>query len=420
MQPKVYVEPEAPAEPAGPVPVPAAAPDGEAAADVRSRLRAMITPKRAAIAAVLVGAVLLVRMGTASAPVEVTVTRVKPGRVEDTVTNSKAGTIKARRRAAISPDAGGRVVEVFHRPGESVEAGAPLVRMDDSVHIAKVAQAKQNALAAEASRREACINRDRAGRELERKRQLAREKLLPLDVIDQLETTHAALAAACQAMGAQVDRAQAEIAVAEAELGKTLIRAPFAGVLADLKVEQGEWITPAPPLMAAPALADLIDLGSLYVAAPVDEVDSQRLRVGQPARITVDSHPGEEFAGRVARIAPYVTDLEDQNRTVDVEVEFDEEALGATLRPGTSADITVVREVRENVLRVPTSALIEGRRVLVAEGEKLAPRDVTIGLRSWDFAEITAGLAGGDRFVVAADQVDTAGARIVVREAEEP
>jgi HlyD family secretion protein len=167
----------------------------------------------------------------------------------------------------------------------------------------------------------------------------------------------------------------------------------------------------------APPVVDLIDPGSVYVSAPMDEVDAASIRAGQEAKVTVDSHPGRVFRGRVARVAPYVLDVEAQNRTVEIEVELLGEAPERPLLPGTSADVEVVREVREPVLRIPTSALLEGNRVLVARDGRLEEREVSVGLRNWDYAEILEGLRADQRVVVSLDRVEVqAGARVVAEE----
>ncbi|MGD1146675.1 MAG: biotin/lipoyl-binding protein [Thermoanaerobaculaceae bacterium] len=78
-----------------------------------------------------------------SKPVPVEVARVESGTVEETVTNTRAGTVKARRRAKLSPQIGGRVVELPYRKGALVEAGALLLRLDDSVQTAQVRLAQE-------------------------------------------------------------------------------------------------------------------------------------------------------------------------------------------------------------------------------------------------------------------------------------
>jgi HlyD family secretion protein len=120
----------------------------------------------------------------------------------------------------------------------------------------------------------------------------------------------------------------------------------------------------------------------------MDEVDSAAMRTGQPAKASVDSRPGVSFPGKVVRIAPYVLDVETQNRTVEIEVEFDDPEVVASLLPGTSADVEVVLEARDGVLRVPASALLEGNRALVARDGRLVEETLRVGLKNWDWAEI--------------------------------
>jgi HlyD family secretion protein len=339
-----------------------------------------------ALVVVAVGAIALRYTVFRPDPVPVRVAAVEVARVESTITNSKAGTVKARRRAQISAEVGGRVVGLTHAEGDHVEEGEPLVLLDDATPRAQLRLAQQGLRVAQAAASEACISRDRARRELERKRSL-------------------------------VDRAQAQIAASEAERAKFVIRAPFGGVIAEQDVERGEWITPSPPLLTAPPVVDVIDPSSLYVSAPMDEVDSAKIRVGQSVKVTVDSHPGETFPARVARVAPYVLDVEAQNRTVEIEVEFEDPRVAATLLPGTSADVEVVLEVREDVLRVPTSALLEGQKVLVPSDGTLEERAIEIGLKNWDYAEVRSGLEAGQLVVTSLDRAEVAeGARIEIED----
>jgi HlyD family secretion protein len=139
------------------------------------------------------------------------------------------------------------------------------------------------------------------------------------------------------------------------------------------------------------------------------------IRAGQPARVTLDPFPGRAFAGEVVRVAPYVLDVEAQNRTVEIEVELDDAQLAAQLLPGTSADVEVILEVRDGVLRIPTGTLLEGSNVLVVNDGRLVERQVTTGLRNWDFVEITSGLSAGEEVVTTLDRPEIkAGARVRV------
>ncbi len=368
----------------------------------------------------LVGGALLLRLTLfATEIIPVKAVRVETGRVEATIANTKAGTIKARRRARMTPELGGRVVEIAHREGERVEEGAELVRLNDATQRAQLLLAQESLRAAEAARSQACISRDHARRELARKRKLAEQAIVSEDLLDALETAAKTASASCQALTAELGKARAQIALVEAELEKLILRAPFDGVIAEVAVEVGEWITPSPPLVLAPAVIDLIDPTSLYVSAPMDEVDSAALRAGQRARVSVDSHPGREFPATVVRVAPYVLDVEAQNRTVDIEVELDDAAFASQLLPGTSADVEVILEVRDAVLRLPAPALLEGERVLVAQNGRLAEQAVEIGIKNWDYAEVRGGLDEDQLVVISLDRAEVkAGARVEVEETE--
>jgi HlyD family secretion protein len=372
--------------------------------------------RRILLLAALAVALLLLRLTVlAPEPVPVRVHVVGTGRVESTVTNSRAGTVRVRRRAKLSPEIGGLVVSLPYSEGQRVRRGDALLRLDDQVHRAESEVARKDLLAATAERERACLSAELAARERERIRRLAEEAVASRDQLDQAATRAEADAAACQAAGAAVERAEAALARAQTLLEKTVLRAPFDGVVAEVTTELGEWVTPSPPALPIPPVIDMLDPRSIYVSAPMDEVDSARIARDQPVRVTVDSMPGRHFPGRVVRVAPYVLDVEAQNRTIEIEVEFDDAEIVSGLLPGTSADVELILETKENALRVPTSSLLEGQRVLVVDNGTLREREVEVGLRNWDFTEVLGGLAGGEEVVVSLDRPEVqAGARVVI------
>jgi len=368
--------------------------------------------------AVVVGLVLIVvalrRTVLAPKPLEVKVAAVARGRVESTITNSRAGTVKARRRAQISPEVGGRAVAIPHREGEMVKAGEVLLRLNDSVLQGQLTVSQRGLQTAVAQRQQTCTGAERSRRELARQRKLAEDGIISADSLDAMQSATQAADAACRAAQAGIEQARAGIGLAERAAGQTVIRAPFDGILAKISIELGEFTTPSPPGLPIPPIIDLIDPASIYVSAPMDEADSARIQPGLPARITIDSYPGKSFPGRVKRLAPYVLDREEQNRTVEIEVDF-LQVPEVRLLPGTSADVEVIVEGRDNVLRVPTPALLEGNRVLVAQGGKLVEHKLEIGLKNWDWTEVRSGLAAGDQVVTSLDSPDIkAGAAVRV------
>jgi HlyD family secretion protein len=377
---------------------------------------------RLLIAVAVVAAAVVIKLTVfATPPLSVSVATATTGTVEATVTNTRAGTVKARQRAKLSPEIGGRVAAIPHRRGERVAAGDVVLRLDDAAQRAALALAERDVDAAAARQAEACLAAEQAERERIRAAHLAAESIVAADAMDRARSAAEVGVASCNAARAGVERARANRDLARVDLARTVLRAPFDAVVAELSIEVGEWTTPSPPAMALPAVVDLIDPASLYVVAPMDEVDSGRLRPGQPARVTVDSRPGERFAGAVLALAPYVLDREEQNRTVEVEVSLGPIPSGAgaapPLLPGTSADVEVILDSRAGVLHIPTSAILEGGKVLLVGADGvLVERTITIGLRNWDVTEVRAGLAAGDRVVTSLDRPEVkAGAQVEVR-----
>jgi HlyD family secretion protein len=376
-------------------------------------------PSRKTVYALVLAALIALIFGLrltvfAPDPIEVRVAPVERGNVQSTLTNSKAGTVEARRRSRIAAEIGGRVVEIRHREGARVKTGEPLVRLGEESLQAKLEQAREGIPVAEARLEDACLRRDRARRELDRTKRLAAQNVISEDRLDALQYSFDSARVACESAKAELAQSRANLRAAQSELSKTTITAPFDGIVAEVNVEVGEWVTPSPPLLTSPPVIDLIDPTSIYISAPMDEVDAGAVRPGLPVKVSVDSRPGESFPGRVARVAPYVLDTEAQNRTLEIEVALDDPAISATLLPGTSADAEVVLETRADVLRIPTSALLQSEKVLVLESGRLVERAVELGLRNWQYAEVRSGLEAGESIVVALDDKEiVAGARAV-------
>ena len=347
-------------------------------------------------------------------PIPVDTVAATRGPVEATITNSKAGTVRARRRAKLSPGTSGTVIEILVERGQHVIAGDVLLRLDDSTQRSQLALAERALDVAVATNERSCIAADRAARELARNQGLG-EGVVSEDMLDRLESAEELARAECRVAEAEVQRARAAVDAANTELEKTRLVAPFDAIIAEKSVELGEWVTPSVPLLAAPELMDAIDPTSLYISAPMDEVDAARLSVGLPVRVTIDPYPEQEFAGKVARVAPFVLDLERQNRTIEVEVELEDVAFASTLLPGTSADVEVILETRNDVVRIPTRALLAGGKVLLVENGALVEREIDIGLKNWDWTEVTSGLEENERVVNTLDRLEVqAGTRVTV------
>ncbi len=338
-------------------------------------------------------------------PVRVIVAEVATGEVRETVANTRAGTVKACRRAKLSPPVGGQISLLPVTEGDQVAAGELLLQLWGDDLEAQMRLAERDVVAAGARAEEACAQSEVSGREAARVNRLRERGLSSEEDADVASGQARASAAACRAMRSNVSVAEARVEVAAAALDRMRLTAPFAGTVAEVNGEVGEFVTPSPVGIATPPAIDLVDTSCIYIAAPIDEVDAPAIRVGMRADVTLDAFRDRRFAGTVRRIAPYVLDIEKQARTVEIEAEIAPDAATGLL-PGYSADIEVIIAVREDVLRVPTEAVFDRKSVLVLDRQSglLEQREVRTGLSNWEFTEILEGLADGEHIVVSLDR----------------
>ncbi len=363
--------------------------------------------------AVVVGLAGAAWLVTRPDPLTVSVIEAERGVVAASVANTRAGTVKACRRAGLAPQRGGQIASLPVAEGQTVSAGQMLLELWNEDLRAQLTLARRDARAVAARARESCVLAEVAEREADRLQRLQAQKLASEEQAERAIGEAESRAAGCAAASEAVRVADARIRVAEAALEPTLLRAPFDGVIAEINGELGEFVTPSPVGIPTPPTVDLVDVSCLYISAPIDEVDAPAVRAGQPALVSLDAFPGRKFDGVVRRVAPYVLDLEKQARTVEIEAEI-RDPDQASLLPGYSADVEVLLDTREGVLRVPTQVVLEGNRVFVLDEQAglLHERTVKTGLANWEYTEIADGLTAGELVVLSVDREGVAdGAR---------
>ncbi|MEO7387831.1 MAG: efflux RND transporter periplasmic adaptor subunit [Gammaproteobacteria bacterium] len=367
--------------------------------------------------AVLAATALLIWFFSRPKPVAVAVAEVKAGDVLATVANTRAGTVDACNRARLAPPMGGQIARLPFKEGNPVKKGDILLELWNEDQRAQVSQAEREAVAARSRTREACVNSSVAAKNAARVSQLRKDNLVSAGDTERAVGESDAQAAVCDAARDQEKVSQARIDVARAGLERTILRAPFPGVVAEINGEVGEFVTPSPVGIPTPPTVDLVDGSCLYISAPIDEVDAPAVRAGQRASISLDAFPNRRFPGFVRRVAPYVLDTEKQARTVEVEAEI-ENPERYNLLPGYSADVEIILENRQNVLRIPSQALLEGKRVLVLDPATglLQARAVDKGVANWEYTEIRSGLKAGDLVVTSVDREGVADGAAAVRE----
>ena len=187
---------------------------------------------------------------------------------------------------------------------------------------------------------------------------------------------------------------QAEINVKKAQLDleKTKIRAPFSGIITDIKVSPGEHVSVGRELFT------LVNISKIQVHAKVLESEIGKMQVGREVDLKFSAYPGKAFKGKVSAISP-VVNPEYKTCKVFIDVENPKEEL----KPGMHAEVEIAAEIHKNKLLVPQDAILtrSQRKLLFVVEDGLAKwRYVEIGLENEDFAEILDGVKAGEQVIV--------------------
>jgi len=331
---------------------------------------------------------------------EVTLHTAAHGKIESTVINTRAGTIEACQRTNLSTIVSGRVDYLSVAEGDHVEAGKVLMRLWQGDLRAQESVLKARQTSALQRHREACTLARQAQKDAERQEELVKNDFVSPTAAEKARTEADSRNAACASAEAEVETIARQRESLLIELDRTVIVAPFSGTIAKVNAELGEISTPSPAGISMPPAIELIDDSCLYVKAPMDEVDAPKIRPGQPVRISVEALKGQHFTGRVRRVAPFITAVEKQARTVSIDIDFEDPAAAKGLLVGYSVDVEIILASRDNTLLIPVTALRDGKKVLVLDKNGIvSERAVQPGIANWQQTEIIEGIEVGERVI---------------------
>jgi len=297
-----------------------------------------------------------------------------------TATVAASGTLAATVQVQVSSQVSGQIREVLADFNSEVKKGQVIARIDPETFEYRVRQAQADVDAAQAqvgvqqatlaSRRadlsRATINLEEAKRDLDRKNELVERNFISPAERDKARSIYRALEQDVVTANAQIDLAQAQLRNAgstvqqreallsssRVDLGRTVIRAPVDGVVIKRSIEPGQTVAVS---LAAPELFLIAqNLRDMQVEVSIDEAEVSRLRVGQKTTFTVDAFPGRTFSGLVTQVRKAALNVQNVI-TYTAVVSADNESL--VLLPGMTANVRVITDVRENVLKVPNAAL---------------------------------------------------------------
>ena len=326
----------------------------------------------------------------AEAEVQYRTGKIERGALLATV--SASGAVNPVTQVSVGTQVSGQIKELLVDFNSIVKAGQLIAVIDPETFEyrvrsaqadvdaarAAVLTAQANALASRASISRAQVDVNEAQRDFERKQSLVEKQFIAQSEADKaralVNTTTESLKLAQAQAGvteAQIKTAQANVAQREAalaqarvDLQRTRITSPVDGIVIKRAIEKGQ--TVAASLQAPELFVIAQNLSDMQVDASIDESDVGRIRTGQKATFTVDAFPGQTFEGTVRQVRKAAQNVANVVTYVAV-VGFSN--VGDRLVPGMTANVRIVTDSRENVLKVPNAAL----RVRIAGVEPAAP-----------------------------------------------
>ena len=276
------------------------------------------------------------------------------------------GSLVANETVVIRPEVAGRISRFGFTEGQPVKAGVVLVQLDDSVQAAQLARAKATLALAQS--------------DYQRRAELLQKQLISQTEFDQTAS--------------QLKVAQADVALAEAQLGKMRVRAPFDAVIGVRSVSPGAMV------QAGQDLVTLVDVHPIKLDFRIPERYLANVRVQQEVELTLDALPGRTFTGKVFAIDPQ---LDEKGRSLILRAQVPNPKN--ELKPGLFARVALVLASKSDALMVPEQALVpnaDGSRTLyrVIDG-KVVITPVKTGVRRNGEVEITDGLNAGDTVITA-------------------
>ncbi len=286
-----------------------------------------------------------------------------------------SGELEARFHAMIAAEIAGRVTELSIDEGGAVESGATVIEIDPE-------RRELDLGAAHARRAQARANYRKEKSQTERVRKLRSENV---SSDQQLESAETALLLARSAIEAE----ESAVGVAARALADASVSAPFSGLIARRSVDLGEFVKVGDPLF------ELVSLNPLDAVFSLTELDTERVRLGQPIKIRVGAFPNRTFQGTVTFVAPTI---DRATRTLRIKAEIDNSE--GMLRPGLFARVSLGVSRRVGIMMIPEESVIQrasGAYVFrIVEGDRVERVDVETGAHDDGRIEVRGSLRAGD------------------------
>ena len=356
------------------------------------------------------------KSGKALRPVPVEVARIERGPIEQRRTFS--GELEALAEFVVAPKVSGRVEHVFVNIADTVDRGQVVAELDNDEYVQAVAQAQADLEVARAKLSEATSALENAGREFKRTESLLKRGVASDSEFDAARQERLAKQAQLKVAAAEVTKAESSLETANIRLGYTKVTAGWTGggeqrVVAERYVDEGQTVAANAPLLL------IVELQPIVGVVFVTERDYAYLKPGQLVSLTTDAYPGEQFTGRIDRIAPV---FRKSTRQARIEMTIDNPKH--RLKPGMFIRATVVLARASEATIIPEQALTKredrnGIFIVSENGQSVVWHEVKVGIREDNRVQIEGqGLDG--RVVTLGQQLVDDGSPITIPDEKTP
>ena len=338
-------------------------------------------------------------------PMVVEVTQLQQRPMSDRV--ELVGTLESATQGRVQARTAGYIKQLPFDIGDYVEQGTLVVELDSSQAQESYKEAQAALRVAKAQREASLTRQTQLKTKLSNYQELLKKNVLTKQQVDDLSSDFEVAQAEVAVNQALVEQADSLLETSRLNLEESKIKAALSGYVSDRYAEIGDLANPNTPIL------NIVDLELIRTVVHVVEKDYDKIKLGQTALVRVDAFPGQEFEGKVIRIAPRIN-IETRTAAVQIEIQNSE----TYLKPGMYARVSLQFENKEKANVIPMATIQhdhEQRFVFLVnpKDNTVVQREVTIGIEDGRYSEILTGLSTDDRVIAlgtrlirAGDQVD--------------
>ena len=301
----------------------------------------------------------------------------------------EVGEIRPVKEVSVKSKLSGRISKMFVEEGEPIHVGDIIAEIEpDMAQAQTLSRIKSTLKTTE-------INLENAQKDYESSKELDDKNLIS---DEEWRDAQNALKLAQISYDSALEQYQLveEIGITETNMKVT---APVSGMIIHKNVEEGEMVVSSESYSGGTVLITIADLSQMIILTDINEVDIGKISLGRDAKITIDAFPDKKYSGKIIHISPMAAIASNNIRTFQVKVSIEENLKD--LRPGMSANVTIIGKTRNEVITIPIQAIFQdddGNDVvyIVKSDTLITASIVKTGINDLQKVEIVEGVAEGD------------------------